>query len=106
MRFWRTPFDIDKMKIPHGELHIINDRCKGCEFCVQYCPRDVLAMSKEFNVKGYHYPEAVSPEKCVNCDLCEMICPEFAIYCIESEEVQTRAVHETSAVTKEQNNKE
>ncbi len=86
MRFWRTPFDIDKMTIPHGELHIINDRCKGCEFCVQYCPKDVLEMSKEFNVKGYHYPTAVRPDDCVNCGLCEMICPEFAIYCVSTNE--------------------
>jgi 2-oxoglutarate ferredoxin oxidoreductase subunit delta len=86
MRFWRTPLDADKMKVPRGELHIIVERCKGCEFCVQYCPRDVLEMSDEFNSKGYHPPRAVRPENCVNCDLCEMICPEFAIYCLTVEE--------------------
>lgn len=86
MPFWRTPLDIDKLKIPKGELHIIKERCKGCGFCVEYCPKGVLALSEEFNSKGYHPPEVVKPDECVNCDLCEMLCPDFAIYCIRVEE--------------------
>jgi 2-oxoglutarate ferredoxin oxidoreductase subunit delta len=54
-------------------------------FCVEYCPRDVLEMSEDFNVKGYHYPEANVEDACVNCQLCEMLCPEFAIFCVEKE---------------------
>ena len=80
MKFWRTPLDVDKLKIPQGELHIIKDRCKGCGFCVEYCPCDVLELSEEFNVKGYHPPTVVQPDRCVNCGLCELICPEFAIF--------------------------
>ena len=80
MKFWRTPLDIDKLKIPQGELHIIKDRCKGCGFCVEYCPCDVLELSEEFNIKGYHPPKVVQPDRCVNCGLCELICPEFAIF--------------------------
>ena len=83
MKFWRTPLDVDKLKLPQGELHIIKDRCKGCGFCVEYCPRDVLELSAEFNVKGYHPPIVVQGERCVNCGLCEMICPEFAIFSLE-----------------------
>ncbi|HUX08717.1 MAG TPA: ferredoxin family protein [Acidobacteriota bacterium] len=85
MKFWRTPLDADKLEIPHGEIHIIKDRCKGCGFCVEYCPRDVLELSEEFNVKGYHPPVAVREEQCVNCGLCEMICPEFAIFSLAKE---------------------
>ena len=61
---------------------IIADRCKGCAFCVEYCPKDVLVMSEDFNVKGYHPPEIVVEGECVNCNLCEMICPDFAIFCV------------------------
>jgi 2-oxoglutarate ferredoxin oxidoreductase subunit delta len=68
------------VKIPHGTVTIIRDRCKGCGFCVEYCPKEVLVMSKEFNVKGYHPPEVVKEGECVNCNLCEMICPDFAIF--------------------------
>jgi 2-oxoglutarate ferredoxin oxidoreductase subunit delta len=82
MKYWRTPLDIDKIKIPKGEIHILRERCKGCGFCVQYCPKDVLALSKGFNKKGYHPPEVVDPDACVHCELCQAICPEFAIYCL------------------------
>ncbi|MCD6118871.1 4Fe-4S binding protein [bacterium] len=85
MKFWRKPLDLDQVEIPRGEVHIIADRCKGCEFCVEYCPKDVLEMSTEFNAKGYHSPIVVKPNECVNCGLCEMICPEFAIFCIQLE---------------------
>ncbi len=80
MRFWRTPLDQKRFTTPHGRIHIIIERCKGCKFCVEYCPREVLRISEKFNKKGYHYPEAVKEDACVDCDLCESICPEFAIY--------------------------
>jgi 2-oxoglutarate ferredoxin oxidoreductase subunit delta len=91
MKFWRTPLDVDTLKIPHGEIHIVVDRCKGCGFCVEYCPRDVLEISEEFNAKGYHPPKIVDQGRCVNCGLCEMICPEFAIYSLEKEAKEASA---------------
>jgi len=63
-----------------GSIHINKDRCKGCGFCVEYCPKDVLELSAEFNVKGYHPPRIKKEEDCVYCQLCETICPEFAIF--------------------------
>ena len=85
MKYWRRPLDLDQVKIPHGEVHIIVDRCKGCGFCVEYCPKGVLELSTEFNAKGYHPPYVKTPVECVNCDLCERICPEFAIFCLAVE---------------------
>ena len=93
-KYWRKPLDIDEMTIPHGDVYVIADRCKGCGFCVEYCPKDILAMSKGFNKKGYHPPEVVKHGECVNCNLCEMICPDFAIYSVEAqEEVKETARH-------------
>ena len=86
MKYWRTPLAVEKVLIPHGELHILKDRCKGCGFCVEYCPKDVLVLSEEFNAKGYHPPKAIKSGECVNCSLCEMICPDFAIYSVDAEE--------------------
>jgi 2-oxoglutarate ferredoxin oxidoreductase subunit delta len=82
MKFWRRPLDVDRVRVPLGEVRIVVERCKGCAFCVEYCPRDVLVMSEEFNSKGYHPPKVVKSGACVNCNLCEMICPDFAIFSV------------------------
>ncbi|MFN2251047.1 MAG: 4Fe-4S binding protein, partial [Anaerolineae bacterium] len=42
MRLWRIPLDQDRVVVPVGEISLIVERCKGCELCVAYCPRDVL----------------------------------------------------------------
>ncbi|OPX18191.1 4Fe-4S ferredoxin [candidate division WOR-3 bacterium 4484_100] len=91
MIFERKPLDIDKIKVTSGEVHIIKDRCKGCGFCIEYCPRDVLELSEEFNIKGYHPPRVKNPDNCVECHLCEMLCPEFAIYVTKKEDAKVSA---------------
>jgi len=80
MKYWRKPLDAERKKSPHGNVHVIFERCKGCGFCIAYCPRHVLEVSDEFNRKGYHPPVVAHPEQCVNCRLCEALCPEFAIW--------------------------
>ena len=83
MEFWRTPFDAASIQIARGIVHIIEDRCKGCGYCIEFCPRNILVLSERFNKKGYHPPELVDTRACVNCHYCEIICPEFAIYSVE-----------------------
>ncbi len=85
MKLWRTPLDLDKIKLPKGTVKIIVERCKGCNFCIEFCPRQVLVMSENFNKKGYHYPKIIKSGQCVNCSLCADICPEFSIYSEEEE---------------------
>jgi 2-oxoglutarate ferredoxin oxidoreductase subunit delta len=63
-----------------GFVVITVERCKGCGFCVEFCPTHVLALSSAFNSKGYHPPHVVDAEKCSGCDLCGMYCPDFAIF--------------------------
>jgi 2-oxoglutarate ferredoxin oxidoreductase subunit delta len=86
MKYWRKPLDLDQVTVPHGDVMIITERCKGCGFCVEYCPKGVLELSEEFNRKGYHPPKVVKHGECVNCNLCEMICPDFAIFSVEMSE--------------------
>ena len=80
MSFWRQPLDRDRIQISHGIVHIIDDRCKGCGFCIEFCPRSILAISERTNSKGYHPPEIVDQLHCTNCNLCTLLCPDFAIY--------------------------
>jgi 2-oxoglutarate ferredoxin oxidoreductase subunit delta len=71
-----------------GEIHIIPDRCKGCGFCIEFCPRDVLEFSEEINVKGYHPPTVKNEASCVDCTLCTLICPDFAIFVVARQEAR------------------
>ena len=72
-----------------GKVHINATWCKGCEFCVQYCPTKVLEMSAEFNAKGYHPPYVKNPEACTDCKFCQLICPEFSIFVTRVEDNNT-----------------
>ena len=69
-----------KTKKFRGEVFINTDRCKGCGFCIEFCPPKVLASSEKYNSHGYHPPALVNETACTGCDLCGLYCPDFAIY--------------------------
>ena len=79
MNYWRKTLDRDRIQPAHYQVQVIKDRCKGCRFCIEFCPKHVLRESTEFNRKGYHPVCADSNNDCLHCGLCELICPEFAI---------------------------
>jgi 2-oxoglutarate ferredoxin oxidoreductase subunit delta len=85
----RTPMLSQPAKV-RGVVFIKKNHCKGCELCIEFCPKSVLARSKGFNPKGYHYPVVTSAE-CINCRLCVSVCPEYAIFSMAADGLGTRA---------------
>lgn len=63
-----------------GRVFIDQNRCKGCGFCVEFCPPKVLVFSASYNDHGYHPPQLTIENGCTGCDLCGLYCPDFAIY--------------------------
>jgi 2-oxoglutarate ferredoxin oxidoreductase subunit delta len=68
--------DMAKIK---GAVVVNTERCKGCELCVVACPKDVLAMSKQVNTKGYNYAFPEKEEDCIGCAACGYVCPDACI---------------------------
>jgi 2-oxoglutarate ferredoxin oxidoreductase subunit delta len=83
-KLWRKPFDAETKATPPGKIVIDKDRCKGCSYCTEFCPRDALVMGKEINSKGYTLAVVADENKCLGCGLCEVICPEFAVRVINN----------------------
>ncbi|OFW62857.1 MAG: 4Fe-4S ferredoxin, partial [Actinobacteria bacterium RBG_13_63_9] len=71
----RQPVDHAKVKVPVGQVYIIPERCKGCRFCIELCPQEVLAEAEEMNAKGYHYPVVAEGKdtSCVHCQFCSIV---------------------------------
>ncbi len=65
-----------------GVVYLKAERCKGCGFCIEFCPTHVLAFAQEFNPQGYHPPCLTDPDGCTGCNLCGMYCPDFAIHAL------------------------
>jgi 2-oxoglutarate ferredoxin oxidoreductase subunit delta len=54
--------------------------CKGCEMCVNACPRKIIALAKDkINSKGYHPAQLLDESKCTGCRSCAIMCPDVAI---------------------------
>jgi 2-oxoglutarate ferredoxin oxidoreductase subunit delta len=53
-------------------ITVVRAWCKSCAICVEFCPKDVLAMKDG-------YPEVVDLAACNRCQLCDVRCPDFAI---------------------------
>jgi 2-oxoglutarate ferredoxin oxidoreductase subunit delta len=74
------------LKLRDVEIVILEDRCKGCSFCIEFCPKDVLELDTKLNFRGAHPPRVKDSASCVGCGVCEEVCPDFAIFLAEKGE--------------------
>jgi 2-oxoglutarate ferredoxin oxidoreductase subunit delta len=58
------------------------ERCKGCELCVNVCPVNIIEMAEDrINSHGFH-PAEVKDENqdtCISCKQCYQMCPDVCI---------------------------
>ena len=62
------------------------ERCKGCELCKSFCPKQNIAMDTQVNATGYCPARIVGQEKCIGCASCATVCPDCASEIFELEE--------------------
>lgn len=56
------------------------DRCKGCELCVDACPKHIIAIATDrLNAKGFRPAEIIDQGKCIGCAFCATRCPDVVI---------------------------
>ncbi len=63
-----------------GRITVLEDKCKGCGLCVEFCPKRIIKLSQtQINKKGYHPAELIDDTKCIGCAACATMCPDVAI---------------------------
>lgn len=73
-----------------SEVYINDALCKGCDICVEFCPKDVFEPSSQVGSRGYFVPAVARPGDCSACMLCEHLCPELAITVVAGEKKRGR----------------
>lgn len=65
-------------------LRVLEDYCKSCRLCVEFCPKKVLEMTTDrLNAKGVTYVVAARPADCIGCQTCVTVCPDAVIELFE-----------------------
>jgi len=62
-----------------GKIAIDDERCKGCDLCVHFCPKEVIEPGKAFNARGHRPPHFKNDGTCTGCAICARVCPDVAI---------------------------
>ena len=62
-----------------GSITISPEHCKGCLFCIEYCPKKAISLSNKLNMKGYLIAQFNSENGCTGCATCALVCPDAAI---------------------------
>jgi 2-oxoglutarate ferredoxin oxidoreductase subunit delta len=61
------------------KVNFYEQRCKGCGYCVEFCPRKLILLDDRLNDLGYHFATIKDEDKCTGCGICSMMCPDVII---------------------------
>lgn len=73
-----------------GTVFVRTEVCKGCSYCIDFCPTHCIEFSRDTNPKGYHFPVLARPLECTGCDMCGQYCPDFAIFGVRIKDIKER----------------
>lgn len=65
-----------------AKIKIDKNKCKGCYLCILNCPKGLIEISGDINIKGVK-PVSFKDGGCTGCGMCAMICPDCAIVVIK-----------------------
>jgi len=51
------------------------EKCKGCGYCINVCPKKVIRFGDKFNKEGYKFIQ-IDETNCIGCGSCHTICPD------------------------------
>lgn len=63
-----------------NKLTFNEDWCKGCQLCIDVCPKKILILEQGYvNAKGYNPISCTDMSACTACALCARMCPDSVI---------------------------
>ena len=61
------------------QIEVNTNKCKGCFYCVKFCPSNKLVATNELNQKGYPIVRIAEDARCSGCNNCILMCSEGCI---------------------------
>ena len=84
--------------MPHA-ITIDQALCRGCNLCLDVCPKHIFQDSVEIGAAGLKIKQVVDADKCTGCGLCELHCPGAISLDSLPDEVFSRLVADERART-------
>ena len=61
------------------KVRVLEKYCKGCGYCIQFCPKKVLEAGKKRNALGAFVPVVKDINEYIGCGICATMCPDAAL---------------------------
>ncbi|MEK7849405.1 MAG: 4Fe-4S dicluster domain-containing protein [Candidatus Omnitrophota bacterium] len=62
-----------------AKIKINRKRCKGCQYCIIFCPKKNITLDKTLNESGVSPAVIITEDNCTGCGICYLMCPDCCI---------------------------